>query len=206
MRRWLPPPNLSVTFTPEPQKLLDNIRAKDAGALGYRGEATITHPIEAWYSTGIEDLTGRVFKDVEMTLQLDTFNPFLNPPRFFVNSPTPVTKVEGLAGRNGLKSRFLSMFIIVDTRQTGSLQLASVSDYLAMLALSRTEDYGDCQLMPSITNLLSPNCDDASKPDAITPTDIAYLRGIYRMDAGATLVIQQDQIAGEMVKALAGGQ
>ena len=172
--------------------------------MGYHGEVTINHPIQAWYATGIEDLTGRVFKDVEMTLQLDTFNPFLNPPRFFVNSPTPVTKAEGLAGRNGLKSRLLSVFIVVDTRQTGSLQVASVANYIAMLALSRTEDYDDCQLMPSIANLLSPNCDDKLKPDAITASDIAYLRGVYKMDAGATLKIQQDQIAAEMQKALGG--
>jgi hypothetical protein len=199
-------PNLSITFTPEPQILLDNILAKDPEALGYRGEVTITHPIQAWYATGIEDLTGRVFKDVEMTLQIDTSNPFLNPPRFFVNSPTPIIKAEGLAGRNGLKSRFLSIFIIVDTRQTGSLQVASVADYIAMLALARTEDYDDCQLMPSIANLLSSNCDDKMKPSEIAPSDIAYLRGVYKMDAGATLQVQRDQIAGEMANALAGAK
>jgi hypothetical protein len=73
-----------------------------------------------------------------------------------------------------------------------------------MMALSRTEDYDDCQLMPSIANLLSSNCDDMLKPSRITPTDIAYLRGVYKMDAGATLQIQQDQIAAEMAAALGG--
>ena len=68
--------------------------------------------------------------------------------------------------------------------------------------MSRTEDYDDCQLMPSITNLLSANCDDKLKPSQITATDIAYLRGVYKMDAGAKLQIQQDQIAAEMAKAL----
>jgi hypothetical protein len=60
--------------------------------------------------------------------------------------------------------------------------------------------------MPSITNLLSSNCDDKLKPAEITPTDIAYLRGVYRMDAGAKLQIQQDQIAAEMAHALAGAK
>ena len=58
------------------------------------------------------------------------------------------------------------------------------------------------QLVPSIANLLSSNCDETLKPGTITPTDIAYLRGVYKMDAGATLQIQQDQIAGEMAKAI----
>ncbi len=58
--------------------------------------------------------------------------------------------------------------------------------------------------MPSITNLLTPNCDDKLKPSEITPTDIAYLRGVYKMDAGAKLQIQQDQIAAEMAVSKAG--
>jgi hypothetical protein len=84
--------------------------------------------------------------------------------------------------------------------------VSEIADYVAMLALSRTEDYEDCQLMPSITNLLSSSCDDKLKPSQITPTDIAYLRGVYKMDAGAVLQIQQDQIAGEMASSLAGGK
>ena len=94
--------------------------------------------------------------------------------------------------------------IIADRNRIATLMLGPVADYVAMLALSRTEDYDDCQLMPSITNLLSANCDDKLKPSEITPNDIAYLRGVYKMDAGATLQIQQDQIAGEMQKALGG--
>ena len=82
--------------------------------------------------------------------------------------------------------------------------VGAVADYVAMLGLSRTEDYDDCQIMPSITNLLSANCDEKLKPSEITASDIAYLRGVYKMDAGATLQVQRDQIAGEMATALGG--
>jgi hypothetical protein len=51
---------------------------------------------------------------------------------------------------------------------------------------------------------MSPSCDDKLKPAEVTASDIAYLRGIYKMDAGAKLQIQQDQIAGEITKALEG--
>ena len=112
--------------------------------------------------------------------------------------------VGGWRARPDLTSDLLYVTIIVDTQKTGTLMVGEIADYVAMMALSRTEDYDDCQLMPSITNLLSPNCDDKMKPSEITSTDIAYLRGVYKMDAGATLQIQRDQIAGEMEKSLAG--
>ena len=54
--------------------------------------------------------------------------------------------------------------------------------------------------------LPSSNCDDKLKPDVITASDIAYLKGVYKMDAGAKLQIQQDQIAGEMAAALGQGK
>ena len=101
-----------------------------------------------------------------------------------------------------LSSDLLYVTIIVDADQTAHNTVGEIADYVAMMALSRTEDYDDCQLMPSITNLLSPMCDDKLKPSEITPTDIAYLRGVYKMDSGATLQIQQDQIAAEMQKAI----
>ena len=197
-------PNLSVTFTPEPQKLLDNIRAKDAEALGYHGAVIISHPIQAWYSTGTVDIDGHVFKDVETIYHDDTINPFMVPPKFIVTSSTPMPKVEGMPGRTGLKSRFLGVFIIVDSHQTANLQVNAVADYLAMLALSQTKAYDSCQMVPSIANLIAPDCDDKLKPDSATASDMAYLKGLYAKDAGASLIVQQDQIAGEMATALGG--
>jgi hypothetical protein len=59
-------PNIVIAFTSTPQSLLDNIRKDHAEWLGYHsgsGEldrlATVTHPIQAWYSTATVDLQGR---------------------------------------------------------------------------------------------------------------------------------------------------
>jgi hypothetical protein len=72
-----------------------------------------------------------------------------------------------------------------------------------MLALSQSGAYDACLTVPSITNLLSPGCDASRKPDAITNLDLAYLRALYRMDAGGTLLQQRGSIAYQMKKTLA---
>ena len=193
-------PNLSVIFTPQPQAYLDALHAKNMDVLGYHGTAAVTHPIQAWYVTGIQDNRGQVFRDQDTNLVLDY------PPcacAFVASTNTaPLSSVGGWRDRPDLSSDLLYVTIIVDSSKTGSYMVGEVADYVAMMALSQTQDYDDCQLMPSIANLLSANCDDKLKPSEITPTDIAYLRGVYKMDAGAKLQIQQDQIAGEMAKAL----
>jgi hypothetical protein len=49
-------------------------------------------------------------------------------------------------------------------------------------------------------NLMAAGC--AGKPDAITASDIAYLHGVYTMDPGAPLQVQQNDIASVMAAAL----
>jgi hypothetical protein len=190
-------PNLSVVFTPQPQVYLDALHAKNVDALGYHGATTVTHPIQAWYVTGIRDNRGQVFVDQDGFLDLNGSGS--SNTAFFMSGG-------GWRFRPDLTSDLLYVTVIVDSSKTGSYTVGEIADYVAMMALSRTEDYDDCQLMPSIANLLTSNCDDKQKPSQITASDIAYLRGVYKMDAGARLQIQQDQIAAEMAAALGGGK
>ena len=193
-------PNLSVIFTPQPQAYLDAIHEKDMDVLGYHGVALMTHPVQAWYVTGITDIDGRTELDKdEMGVIEDPCGGQIGKPMCW---SMPTSKVGGWRYHPDVSSDLLSVTIIVDADKTAHNTVSEIADYVAMMALSRTEDYDDCQLMPSITNLLSANCDDRLKPSEITPTDIAYLRGVYKMDAGAKLQIQQDQIAAEMEKAI----
>ena len=194
-------PNLTVAFTPQPQAYLDALHARNVEALGYRGTTTISHPVQAWYVTGIQDNRGQVFEDEDANLSLE-FPACAGPCAFTASTNTAAFSNVGGWRHPDLSSDLLYVTIIVDTQKTATFKVHEIADYVAMLALSRTQDYEDCQLMPSITNLLSSNCDDKLKPDAITTSDVAYLRGVYKMDAGATLKIQQDQIAGEMAASL----
>jgi hypothetical protein len=201
--------NLSIVFTPQPQAYLDAIHEKNMNVVGYHGTTTVSHPIQAWYVTGTQDNRGQKFLDEDGTLALDYSHNCsgCKPTVYFQSTNTAaITSVGGWRDRPDISSDILYVTIIVDAAQLGHYTVSEIADYVAMMALSRTEDYDDCQLMPSITNLLSPNCDDRLKPSEITPTDIAYLRGVYKMDAGAKLLIQQDQIAAEMAATLGGGK
>jgi len=198
-------PNLSVVFTPQPQVYLDAIHAKNMDVVGYHGTTTVSHPIQAWYVTGMRDNRGEVVVDHDGTLVLDCpFGDCKGFARIASTSTAPVLSVGGWRDRPDISSDLLYVTIIVDADQTAHNTVGEIADYVAMMALSRTDDYDDCQLMPSITNLLSANCDDKLKPSQITASDVAYLRGVYKMDAGAKLQIQQDQIAAEMQKTLGG--
>jgi hypothetical protein len=201
-------PNLSVVFTPQPQDYLDAIHEKNMDVVGYHGTTKVSHPIQAWYVTGIQDNRGQVFRDQDTSMILDY--PMCKGPCAFVASTNtaPLSSVGGWRDRPDLSSDLLYVTIIIDSSKTARNTVGEIADYVAILALSRTEDYDDCQLMPSIANLLSPSCDDKLKPSQITATDIAYLRGVYKMDAGAKLQIQQNQIAAEMQKVIpaAGGK
>ena len=193
-------PNLVVLFTSQPEAQLEAVREKGPDTLGYHAATTITHPVQAWYATGTVDIRGRVSTDRE------TFASDFGCSEHDLCLPgsPPQTNVGGWRFHPDVQSDLLYVTIIVDSARTAHETVGAIADYVAMLALSRSEDYGDCQLMPSIANLLTASCDDKLKPDAITPTDIAYLKGVYKMDAGATLQIQQDQIAAEMQKAIGG--
>ncbi len=193
--------NVQVVVTPEPQAYLEALHKKSMDILGYHGAKTVTHPIQAWYVTGITDIRGRTVMDRDNTLALDITS---SAASFASGNTAQRTDVGGWRSHPDATSSLLYVTILVDAKKTAAHKVGRIADYAAMIALSRTADYGDCQLMPSITNILSPACDEALKPDTITRSDLAYLRGVYRMDAGASLRVQQSQIAAEMAKALGG--
>ena len=58
-------PNIEIVFTTTPQALLDNIRKHESGLSGlcrvhaqHEKLATVTRPIQAWYTTETRDLHG----------------------------------------------------------------------------------------------------------------------------------------------------
>ena len=203
--------NVEVLFTDDPQAMLDEVRHDNADVLGYHAAATVSHPIQAWYETGTTDIRGRTVVDREVmgTIEYTNGGPIINPktgaPEGFVTTyGIPMANIQGWKGRPEVTSDIIGVFIIADSRQTGSHQLGPIADYVAMLALSRTEAYDACQITPSIFNVMAPHCAESLKPQAIAASDIGYLRGVYKMmDPGATLQVQQNQIAGEMAKTIA---
>jgi hypothetical protein len=197
-------PDLSIVFTSKPQAYLDDLRSRNYDVVGYHGATTVTHPVEAWYVTGTRDIRGQVFQDKDYFGSVeckDSAPPFCS---LSSTSNTPMSNVGGWRFHPDATSDLLYVTIIVDSAKTGRYQVGEIADYVAMMALTQTKDSGSCAPIATIANLLSPDCVGGLNPEEITATDIAFLRGVYKMDAGATLTVQQDQIAAEMAKTLEG--
>ena len=188
--------NIDVIFTDKPQDFLDQVR-KEGGAslLGPRPSQAVTvgtmrYAIQAWYATGTRDTNGVLLGD-------DEDNVFGSGIK---NLPTRA--VMGSLLRTDLHSELTHIYIIADASKTQNYLLGAIADYVAVLALSQTQSFEACKSIPSITNLISPNCDADLKPTAITDTDMAFLKAVYTMDPGASLLEQQTYISDEIAKSL----
>jgi hypothetical protein len=194
--------NVAVLATPEPQKLLDFIRQKRVALLGfhYRPQAmrlaTMTLPVQAWYSTATEDFWGLIEADLPSGDLGYGVMSTLGMPRG--------VHASGSRLGNGLKSEFTTAVIVVDTNKIVGQEIGPLADYIAMLALSQASSYDTCQPVPTITNLMASGCGADMKPAAMTDVDMTYLRGLYRMDAGSSFLGQRGSIAYEMKKDLGG--
>jgi hypothetical protein len=69
--------------------------------------------------------------------------------------------------------------------------MGTLSDYIAMLALSQQPIPDGCQAMPSILNLLEAQCPQVRE---LTEADLAYLTALYRIGASDSLQQQRDQL------------
>lgn len=196
-------PNILVIATPQPQELLDFVRTKRPALLGFHYKAraaklaTMTLPIQAWYGTATEDFRGFLSADLpSMSYDMgsmagDIFDGGIH--------------VSGDRMGDGLKSQFTTAVIVVDTNKIAGQEIGPLSDYIAMLALSQGQYYDTCQDIPTITNLMAPNCASAEmKPGAITDIDVTYLRGLYRMNPNLHYRGQRGSIAFQMKKTLGG--
>ena len=198
-------PNIQIFFTDNPEATLYGVKARDRNLLGYKGAQTITHPIQAWYVTGITDLDGRIVIDQDAQGSMDSQGGSSGGDGAAPGQITwtfPTLLVNGYRGKTDLRSDLANIVIIADKKVTANYKLAAVADYIAVLALTYTADFSSCQELPSITNLFAPGCPPDRRPEGLTDGDIGYLRGIYRMPPDQKLGLQQRTIAAEMKKSM----
>jgi hypothetical protein len=207
-------PNIEIVFTTKPQALLDNIRKNQKSFLGYYDNqdqlaklATVTRPIQAWYTTATRDLMGNLQVDGGQTAGngLDISYRCPPPQRGMCTmhlSNAHAAAVTGTRLGDGLRSDFYHVIIVVNPDQLKDYEIGSLADYISLLALTQLSALDTCQQLPSIVNLLAEGC--ARKANALTDSDIAYLRGLYKMSSDRTLRTQQDEMAYQMSESLAG--
>jgi hypothetical protein len=194
-------PNIEIVFTTTPQDLLDNIRAHEVDYLGYvesstrRKElATVTRPVQAWYATETKDLAGMIKLD---TAQRTPGGVKMGP----IDLPfATYARTTGNHIDDGVRSTFNHVIIVVDLNKLAGHEIGALTDYIAMLALTQLNSLDTCQELPSIVNMWAPGCDQ--KTNAMADSDLAYLRGLYKMSPDKKLVEQRNEIANLMKEAL----
>ena len=198
--------NIHVYFAAKPQELLDSIRGHGGSRLlsanPSKAErlAVFQYPIQAWYATGTRDEHNGVLGSDDIADG--------GWSGCICDIPIPPQPGSGVRVRDddpiraGVRSEFAHVYVIADVNQTAGYSFNAVADYIAMLALSEIRTFDACQELPSITNLIAPDCEASRKPGAITDIDLAYLRGIYSIDPGESLKTQQSDIAAQMESTL----
>jgi len=179
-------PNVVVYFTADPQAMLDEVAQHAPQVLGFhyphqvKRLATVNRPIQAWYVTAIRGMAGEdIIDDIWGTLPPGRLGSRL------------------MVGRSSL---IVFVLIVADTRKLTNFSVGPVSDYIALLTLSRPASLDGCGQLPSIVDLMSPLCGSNSTATAMTAGDTAYLRALYSLDMEQPLSLQRTDIQNKMMR------
>jgi hypothetical protein len=189
--------NVEILFTTAPQALGDWLRKDHWAYLGYFDNfhqadelAKVNHDIQAWYTTATVGYHG--------LLRVD------NPRQdFLTGAYGGVNGIEGGkvyyapgAGRFnvGPASSLYNVIIVANPAKLGNYEMGALADYIAMLALSQPKSFDSCWEVPSITNLLTKDCQAERKTATLSDNDARFLYGLYKMDTNYAVQIQRSQI------------
>jgi beta-lactamase regulating signal transducer with metallopeptidase domain len=184
--------NIEIVFTTTPQLLADNLRKDHAPFLGYFDNfhqadelAKVKHDIQAWY----------------LTATMINGSPRVDNPRAdFINGSGPgegrvfytASGTSRFSGGPG--STLYNVVIAADLSKLKDYEMGALADYVAMLALSQPKSVDACWEVPSITNLLSRNCELDRKTATLSDNDAAYLYGLYKMSPHSSMFQQRAEI------------
>jgi hypothetical protein len=179
-------PNVAIYFTDAPQKVLDEVVKRAPRLLGFhyphetKRLATVNRPIQAWYVTAMRGATGAdVIDDIW--------------------GDVPAGRL-GSRLSTGKSSLIVFVLVVADTRKLLNFSIGSISDYIAVLTLSRPTSLDGCEPLPSIVDLMSPICGAVSDSIAITAGDAAYLRALYSVGMEQPLSLQRNDIQNKMMR------
>jgi hypothetical protein len=210
--------NIEIVFTTAPQTLLDQIRKDHPGYLGYYdnkaqadGLAKVTHPVQSWYTTATADLGGHPLVDSGQTsgMTITALASTVTAPGGLPTAPSMMTynlpnasarSVTGGRLGDGLSSEFFHVLIVAEPAKLMDIEVGTLADYVAVLALSQPASLDSCEALPSITNLLVPGCTTIARH--MSDVDLAYLRGLYKMSAAGSLQVQRGELRYQMEKTL----
>jgi hypothetical protein len=212
-------PNIEIVFTTTPQALLDTVNKDNQSYLGYFSSvdeknalATVTRPIQAWYSTESTDLRGRRRLDMGRSIVANTtvqnFNGLTGPigdtgantAGGALTDMAPFFYSTGNHLNDGIRTGFRHILIVIDSAKLAGQDMVPLADYIAMMALTQLNDLDVCQDLPSVANRMAQGCSHVA--NGLTKYDMAYLEGLYHMTAGRNMVAQRSEIGDLMTDRL----
>jgi hypothetical protein len=197
--------NFYIVATTYPEKLLKTWSRRDRLLFGNAMPKLIDQflntprAVRVWYNTAAAD------KPVDDGVNPEPFGGLMTP----ISAGAGVnagTVADAAANTRALEfnevQRFSSVIVVVDTQRTAGIKLGSVSDYIAMVGLSKINLDANFSGAVSILQLFSAAGDTskAAPPSGITPWDQDYLRGLYATRQSSRL--QRAAIADMMVREL----
>ena len=195
--------NIEVLFTKQPQIVVDRLVDRtNGGILGFhwmhetKSLQTVRRPVQAWYVTGTQGTSfiegapdggedyHRIRLDRAYDRGLHTGTGSHIPPRY--------------------ESRIMNALIVVDMNKLDGAEIGPLSDYIAMLALSQARSLDDCNDLPSILDRFAASCTARAKPQAMTASDLAYLKALYAADLSAKVYSETSDVTRDMTTTLGG--
>jgi hypothetical protein len=199
--------NIEIIFTLSPQLLLDNVREHHDVLLGYADNddqrdrlSKVTRDIQAWYTTATEDLNGSPVVDSGKAIPAE-IEVTVGNVHFTIQAQQGFRTASDSHLGDGLRSTFYNVLIVADPSKLIGLELGTIGDYVGLLALAQINPPGDCQSLASILDILTQGCTPSKN---LTENDLAYLRGLYKMNPELYRGSQEDGITHQMEQSFQG--
>jgi hypothetical protein len=197
-------PNVEILFVDRPQALMDAVARERGALLGFhyaaetRRLATVTRPVEARYLTSTRGGGGNTALDVASGSPIAGAAATITGPVSLADAGTMPGGCAGSRLTQCLSSLFTNVLIVVDARAMEGRQIGPIADYIAVLAVSQAKTLDACDALSSILDLLAAACADRPAPTSWTDSDVAYLKGLYKVDLTTVMGLEKDNIASQM--------
>jgi hypothetical protein len=163
-------PNIGIIFTEDPQASLMSVADKAPLLIeGGNQKLTVKYPVQAWYATFIAG--GASGKLIDIPWEMVT-PPLDGPP--FVRTISSGTRLN-----TGFTAEMAAATVLVDSKAVTGMNVGELGDYLALMTLAQSGQYGDCMEAASITNLMLQKCPAENRPHSLSHVDLALLDALY---------------------------
>jgi hypothetical protein len=190
--------NVYIVFATDPQKALDEMVKRDSSILGFhypqqtRDLERISRPIQGWYVTSTRGVHGDE--------SVDEANPLLPLESKVLNQGKHPAGIPGSRLSSGISSAIVNVVIVADVNKIVGRPIGAIADYLAMLTLTQAFASDQCGALPSILDMMKPNCGEREELTGVTAGDLGFLRALYKADLEEVLPLERGSIEGSMTR------